>query len=152
MDKYYGEILQILDHAKIICHEAGGDEFRCPLGSKCKFRRGTIMLGNSCGFDDILAILKRVQQNPPVKEGDVIQTGYRIQGSDEIQWGAHQVIRGVQLDGTPYTRPREAKVNKHPTYWRFPVESLEIIIKDLRRYANPKEGKAAISRLQQERK
>jgi len=82
------------------------------------------------------------------KKGEVIQTGIIFANGDgSIQWGSHQVIRYVSSDGTPWYRPREAKVDKTSYHWRFPVETQERIIKDLKTYANPKEGKDAIKRL-----
>lgn len=84
---------------------------------------------------------------PVVKKGDVFQVGYKIMGCDAIQWDTHQVVRSLLSDGTPMYRPRDAKVDKYPDYWRLPVESTERIIKDLWRSANPKEGKKAIKRI-----
>ena len=87
--------------------------------------------------------------NPPQpKEGDVIQTGMILgNGDGSIEWYTHQVIRWISSDGTLWYRPRDAKVDKCSSHWRFPVESRDEIIKDLKRYANPQEGKEAIKRL-----
>jgi hypothetical protein len=82
------------------------------------------------------------------KEGDIIQTGMILgNGDGSIVWGTHQVVRWVSSDGSLWYRPREAKVDKTSQYWRFPIEPCEEIIKDLKRYANPAEGKEAIKRL-----
>lgn len=82
------------------------------------------------------------------KEGDIIQTGIIFANGDgSISWGSHQVIRRISSDGTVWYRPREGKVDKSPCHWRFPVESRDRIIKDLKIYANPAEGKKAIKRL-----
>lgn len=82
------------------------------------------------------------------KPGDVIQTGIIFSNGDgSINWGAHQVVRWISSDGTIGYRPRDGKVDKTPHYWRFPIESKERIIKDLRCYANPKEAKEAIKRI-----
>ena len=83
-------------------------------------------------------------QNPA--PGDVIQTGYKIQGCDEIQWGTHQIVIGITSEGIPIYRPREAKVDKRATYWRFPVETKDAIIRDLRYYANPKATRELLKR------
>lgn len=83
------------------------------------------------------------------KAGDVIQTGMiYANGDGSIVWGTHQIVRWISSDGTLWFRPREAKVDKCSTYWRFPVESTEKIIKELKRWANPKEAKEAIARIQ----
>ena len=80
------------------------------------------------------------------KKGDVIQTGMiYANGDGSIVWGSHQVVRSISSNGTLWYRPREAKVDKCSSHWRFPVESTERIIKDLRWYANPKEAKKAIA-------
>lgn len=52
----HAELLQAVDKARIVCNEAGGDEFRCPLGSKCRFNAGNA-LGALCGLDEILKVL-----------------------------------------------------------------------------------------------
>jgi hypothetical protein len=86
------------------------------------------------------------EQQP--KKGDIIQTGLIFgNGDGSIQWFSHQIIRRISSDGTIWYRPREAKVDKTPQYWKFPVEPREEIIKDLLCYANPVEGKEAIKRL-----
>ena len=87
---------------------------------------------------------KEAVQKP--KPGDVIQTGYMIQGCDEIQWGSHQIVDWVSSDGTPVYRPREAKVDKYAAIWRFPVETPEKIRKDLRHWANPKAAREYLKR------
>lgn len=80
--------------------------------------------------------------------GDIIQTGLTYANGDgSINWGSHQVIRRISSDGTIWYRPRQAKVDKTPNHWRFPVESREEIIRDLKHYANPEEGREAIARL-----
>ena len=85
---------------------------------------------------------------PQPKKGDIIQTGMVLANGDgSISWGTHQIIRWVSSDGTIWYRPHEAKVDKTPQYWRFPIEAREEIIKDLKYYANPIEGKEAIKRL-----
>jgi len=82
------------------------------------------------------------------KKGDIIQTGMILgNGGGSIVWGSHQVVRRVSSDGTIWYRPREAKVDKSPSHWRFPVESREEVIRDLKHWANPAEGKEAIKRL-----
>ena len=85
-----------------------------------------------------------------LKAGDIIQTGMiYANGDGSIVWGSHQVVRRISSDGIPWYCPREAKVDKHPHHWRFPIESKDEIIKDLKHYANPSEGKEAIKRLQE---
>jgi|GEM_PF-2754436 len=92
------------------------------------------------------------QQRFP-KEGDIIQTGMILSNGDgSIMWGTHQVVRRVSSDGILWYRPREAKVDKTPHHWRFPVEPREEIIKDLRHYANPQEVKIAIAKLRSKTK
>ena len=82
------------------------------------------------------------------KAGDIIQTGMILgNGDGSIIWGSHQVIRWISSDGTIWYRPREAKIDKCPHHWRFPIASREEIIKDLKHWANPAEGKEAIKRL-----
>jgi hypothetical protein len=85
-------------------------------------------------------------EHPQPQEGDIIQTGIiYANGDGSIVWGTHQVVRWISSDGTLWYRPREAKVDKCSYHWRFPVESRERIIKDLKHYANPKEAKKAIA-------
>jgi hypothetical protein len=55
----HAELLQAVDKTRIVCNEAGGDEFRCPLGSKCNFHGGVGMLGCRCGLGEIEEILKK---------------------------------------------------------------------------------------------
>ncbi len=57
----HAELLQAVDKARIVCEEAGRDEFRCPLGSKCNFHLGVGMLGCRCGLDNIEEILKKAK-------------------------------------------------------------------------------------------
>lgn len=91
-----------------------------------------------------------IEQRQP-KVGDIIQTGVIYSNGDgSIAWGSHQIIRWISSDGTLWFRPREAKVDKCSSHWRFPLENTERIIKDLRWYANPKEAKVAIARLKAE--
>lgn len=86
------------------------------------------------------------QQHP--QPGDIIQIGYKIQGSDDVIWGSHQIVIGMS-DGIPEYRPREAKVDKFAYYWRLPIESKEKIIKDLKHWANPKLARELIKQMQQ---
>jgi hypothetical protein len=85
------------------------------------------------------------------KAGDIIQTGMIYSNGDgSIVWGSHHVVRSISSDGTLWYRPRDAKVDKCPHRWRFPIEPREEIIKDLRHYANPKEAKIAIAELRRQ--
>ena len=38
MRRYHADIERLVFGAEIVCQEAGGDDFRCPLGSSCAFR------------------------------------------------------------------------------------------------------------------
>ncbi len=90
-----------------------------------------------------------VQQRSP-KPGDIIQTGMIYSNGDgSIQWGSHQIVRWISSDGIIWYRPKEAKIDKCPQYWRFPIESKEEIIKDLRHWANPTDAKIGIARLKE---
>jgi hypothetical protein len=89
-----------------------------------------------------------VHTNESAEAGDIIQTGLILANGDgSIDWGSHQVVRRVSSDGTLWYRPRDAKVDKCPDHWRFPVEPCEKIIKDLKHFANPAEGKKAIKEI-----
>jgi hypothetical protein len=85
------------------------------------------------------------------KAGDIIQIGMiYANGDGSIVWGSHQVIRWVSSDGTLWYCPREAKVDKCSQHWRFPVQPIEEIIREMRYYANPKEAKIAIAELKEQ--
>lgn len=92
-------------------------------------------------------MIEQQNQKRQPKEGDIIQIGVPLLNAP-LFWGTHQIVREILSDGTPVYRPREAKVDKCAVIWRFPVESRERIIKDLKHYANPKEAKIAIKKLQ----
>lgn len=55
--------------------------------------------------------------NPLVKAGDTIQIGTRLT-TGEIFWGSKQIVIRVSFNGTPIYRPRYAKVDKCPDFWR----------------------------------
>lgn len=60
MNHRHAELLQAVDKARIVCNEAGTNEFHCPLGKECGFHRGIIpTLGCVCGLDEIEEILKK---------------------------------------------------------------------------------------------
>ena len=87
---------------------------------------------------------------PHPQKGDIIQTGIiYANGDGSIVWGSHQIVCGVSSDGTLWYRPRYAKVDKCPDRWRFPVESTDKIIKDLKHWANPEKTKKALAELRQ---
>ena len=87
------------------------------------------------------------QQRLP-KEGDIIQTGMiYANGDGSIHWGTHQIVRRISSDGTLWFRPREAKVDKCSSHWRFPIGNTEEIIVELKHWANPQETKVAIAQL-----
>jgi len=83
------------------------------------------------------------------KEGDIIQIGVPLLNGP-LYWGSHQIIRRIASDGTPIYRPREAKVDKYASVWRFPIGSRDEIIRDLKHWANPEEAKEAIAILRGE--
>lgn len=63
MEHRHADLLQSVDKARIVCNEAGSNEFHCPLGKECRFWAGKVpTLGCCCGLDDILEILKKEQQ------------------------------------------------------------------------------------------
>ena len=89
-------------------------------------------------------------QERQVKAGDIIQTGIiYANGDGSIVWLSHQIVSRISADGTIWYRPRDAKVDKTPYHWRWPVESIERIQEDLRHWANPKAARKKLKEMQQ---
>lgn len=63
------------------------------------------------------------KRNPVVSVGDKIQVGTRLT-DHSIMWGSIQTVKRVAFNGTPMYRPRFAKVDKCPDFWRHPSKVL----------------------------
>lgn len=65
----------------------------------------------------------RLVAGPPLKVGDKFQVGTLL-ASGETFWGSIQTVLRLRQDGTPYYRPKHAKVDKVPDVWRLPDKSI----------------------------
>ena len=62
MEHRHAELLQAVDKARIICNENAANEYHCPLGADCPFRREREYTPCKCELLNILEILERKQK------------------------------------------------------------------------------------------